>query len=741
MKKRTKAFSLTLVGALVVSMLPLHLVTGSAAFEKNAHQVVEDINLGWNLGNSLDAYSGTTIGNAGLSSETAWGNPATTQAMIDMVHDTGINTVRVPITWYNHMDPTTYKIDDAWMSRVKDVVDYVIADDMYCIINVHHDTGENGWLKATSDNLPQKEAMFTAIWEQISEEFAGYGDKLIFESLNEILDGSANQWYSPSSEAVPITNELNQIFVDTVRKSGGNNAKRNLIVNTYCAGANKEITGGFVLPNDTVSDRLIVETHIYQPFPFTSENYPEITTWDSQSLDMYVNNIYDQFVKNGTPVIIGEFGCANKNNSDQIASWAKYYLETCQEKGIKCIWWDNGAQYKLFNRRTLQISEPEILNTMLAVVNGEEYVPDTTVYGDADGDDKLTVLDVVQLQKYLLCLTKNCDISADMNKDNVLDVFDLALMKRSLLEQSNLTSGLDNWNSWVDTSAGADGEMTYTANGVNMQVNAGGEYEWNAQFFYEGVTLEQGATYQITFDYKADSKQTTSFHVMQGHDDYLPYYSGELNWTTAAQHYEDTFEYTEPTDKVCRVGFNLGGDGVNVPFNVEVANLKLVKVSGGTATTQPTTEPTTQPDAASANLCESAENWNGWYNEDGANASFIKQTDGMKIEVRQSGEVEWYVQDTYANLTLEKGATYCIEFDYIADRSVNLGIHVQQNYDPYEQYLYSPLSYTATKQHFRDEFKMTAAEDDAVIVFSCGGADANAPFAVTITGLTLTKIS
>ncbi len=321
MNIKSRMISFSAAAAMFVSVIAFNAGTGievNAAFEKNAEEIVADMGFGWNLGNSLDSYSGTVVGaNIGsTSSETAWGNPATTKEMIDMVKESGVETVRVPVTWYEHMNPNTYKIDEVYMNRVEEVVDYVLDDGMYCILNVHHDTGEKGWLKANSTNLEKKKEMFTAIWEQVSVNFADYGDKLLFEGYNEILDESSNQWYNPSSEACPISNELNQMFVDIVRKSGGNNDKRNLICNTYCAGANSEITRQFVLPKDTVSDRLIVETHIYQPFQFTSEAYPDITTWEPTYLDQYINNIYNQFVKNGTPVIIGEFGCANKGNMD-----------------------------------------------------------------------------------------------------------------------------------------------------------------------------------------------------------------------------------------------------------------------------------------------------------------------------------------------------------------------------------------------------------------------------------------
>lgn len=746
-----KSIAFSIVCTMAFSVLPLFegaaAIHADAAFEKNAAEIVADMGFGWNLGNSLDSYSGTTIGSniGSTSSETAWGNPATTKELIAMVKASGVETIRVPVTWYEHMNPSTYQIDETWMNRVEEVVNYVLDADLYCIINVHHDTGEKGWLKATSDNLDQKKAMFSAIWEQVSANFADYGDKLLFEGYNEILDGSANQWYNPSSEAIPIANELNQIFVDIVRNSGGNNARRNLICNTYCAGANSEITSGFVLPNDTVSNRLIVETHIYQPFPFTSEAYPEVTTWDPTSLNQYIDNVYNQFVKNGTPVIVGEFGCADKGNLDQITSWAKYYVEKCASYGIACIWWDNGTQYKVYNRRTLTIAKPDLLNTMIAAAKGENYVIDTTVKGDVNQDGALTIADAVILQKWLLG-AENTNLAdweaADLWEDGKLDARDFSVMKNLLLSANNLCEDINNWNNWIDTAVGANAEMSFTSNGVKMQVNAGGEQDWNAQIFYEPLTLEQGATYKISFDYKADSAQATTFHVMQAHDDYLPYYSGALSWTTTAQHYEDTFQYTKATDQVCRIAFNLGGSSVKVPFTVEVANLSLIKVSGGSAGEVTPSEPET-PSEDGTNLCEDAQNWTSWVNEEeGASAKVTATNNGIQAEVTNGGADLWYVQGSYVNLTLEEGATYRLEFDYEANQSVSLGVNVQQNYDPYGQYYYEPVDYTASKQHFSSTFTMTEATDDNVaIVFNFGGTDVPAGLTAEVSGLSLVRVS
>ncbi|MCR5121553.1 MAG: cellulase family glycosylhydrolase, partial [Ruminococcus sp.] len=439
MNSKTKsALTMSMVFAMALSSLTfVEPARAEAAFDKTAQQTVTDMGLGWNLGNSLDSYSGTTIGSnrGSTSSETAWGNPATTKELIDLVKNSGIKTVRVPVTWYEHMDPNTYQIDPTWMSRVEQVVNYVLDDDMYCIINVHHDTGEKGWLKANSTDLDNKKKMFKSIWEQLSEHFGDYGDKLLFEGFNEILDGSSNQWWIPSSEACPISNDLNQMFVDIVRSSGGNNAKRTLICNTYCGGANSEITSQYVLPKDTVSNKLIVEAHVYQPFEFTHESYPEETTWTSPRLDSVLNNLNSTFVQKGIPVIIGEFGCANKNNMDQITSWAKYLVETCTNRGIGCIWWDNGSQYKIYNRRTLKITQPDLLNAMLEAsgTSVSTHTASGLLWGDANNDGKLDTDDATLLQDYLLCKTANIDSKADMNRDGSINLHDFVALKKELL--------------------------------------------------------------------------------------------------------------------------------------------------------------------------------------------------------------------------------------------------------------------------------------------------------------------
>ena len=489
-----------------------------------AANVVNDIVFGWNLGNTLDSYSGTQLGhNEGLASETAWGNPKATQELIDLVKDNGINAVRVPVTWYNHMD-SDYVIDQEWMNRVQEVVDYVIHNDMYCIINVHHDTGAKGWLKASDANLEEKETMYTAIWEQISVRFADYDGKLMFEGFNELLNDS-DEWVNPDNRALEITNELNQIFVDTVRSSGGNNADRVLIVNTYCAGGNSQVTRDFVLPADSAVNSLIVEAHIYQPYYFTAEESPDVTTWSRDGLDSYLDNMYTGFIQKGIPVIIGEFGCVDKGNATERLSWAKYYMETCKEYGIKCFWWDNGTAYKVFSRRSLKVAEPELLGTMLAAAKGEEYVP------QAEEAEEVT---------------------------------------------DNLCANVDNWSGWANT--GTQAVISYLPDGVSVEVIESGEEEWYIQGSYINLTLEQGASYELSFDYVATLDITIPYHFQQNYEPYGVYVSGEMDCTKELQHYTTTINMTQATDGNVALVFNCGKREESVPYTLTVTNLSLVKL-------------------------------------------------------------------------------------------------------------------------------------------------------------------
>lgn len=317
-----------------------------------AGEIVSSIRAGWNLGNTLDSF-GDWILSSGTGSprsfETAWGNPVTTDQLMDDIKAAGFNAVRIPVTWTQHIaDDGTYQIDSDWMARVQEVVDSVLARDMYCIINLHHDVGGDSWLKASDESIAQAGDKFCAVWTQIANHFAAYDEHLLFEGFNEILN-EQNNWNYPGQAATTAVNTLNQLFVNTIRATGGRNASRVLLVNTYAAGTNVSSVADFVVPTDSAENCLIVEVHYYDPGAYCSaisgtSNTQAVWTENGgqAQVDRMLDRLYKRFTSQGIPVIIGEFGAANKHNAADRAEYAHYIVENAALRGIKCFWWDTG---------------------------------------------------------------------------------------------------------------------------------------------------------------------------------------------------------------------------------------------------------------------------------------------------------------------------------------------------------------------------------------------------------------
>lgn len=421
-----------------------------------AGEIVNDINVGWNLGNTLDSFgdwiydysSGTPD-----DFETSWGNPVTAKAMIQDVKTAGFNAVRIPVTWSQHIDgENDYSIDEAWMNRVQEVVDYVIDNDMYCILNVHHDVGGNSWLKASDSNIAENGEKFQAVWKQIAHHFASYDSKLMFEGFNEILDES-NNWGYPGTSATNAVNTLNQMFVDTVRATGGNNASHVLIVNTYAAGTSGLSQDDFVVPTDIVENSLIVEMHYYDPGAYCGEISADSNTqsiWTENGgksgVDGMLYNVYTHFTSKGIPVILGEFGAANKDNENDRADYAGYLVENAKKYGIKCFWWDMGGKiendaefgyYKgmaLYDRYNQRWIFPEIVKAITGV---DVTAHSSTVKGDVNADGEFSIADVVMMQKWLICTGDLTDWKAgDLYEDERLNAMDLCLMRGMLIQDS-----------------------------------------------------------------------------------------------------------------------------------------------------------------------------------------------------------------------------------------------------------------------------------------------------------------
>ena len=255
-------------------------------------KIIDQMGFGWNLGNSLDAHNGFT--NEGLKSETSWGNPVTTENIISKLVSKGFKTIRIPVTWHNHLIDQRYTIDPNWMNRVKTVVDWCIKKGLYVILNVHHDQADYGVSYGRGyypryNQITESEKFLLNIWSQITLAFNnGYDHHLIFEALNEPrLKGDSHEWWyqpgdSSCEEAIKVINEYNQLIHTVIRKSGGNNKSRFLLFTSGAAAYSYVTSSGFTLPDDSAYNpkirKILVSVHMYLPYDFAmngdmSKNY------------------------------------------------------------------------------------------------------------------------------------------------------------------------------------------------------------------------------------------------------------------------------------------------------------------------------------------------------------------------------------------------------------------------------------------------------------------------------------
>ncbi len=306
---------------------------------ENAKDAVKNMGVGWNLGNTLDANDASKTWTTTEQHETCWGQPVTKPELMKMMKEAGFNSIRVPVTWYQEMD-SEGNVNEAWMNRVKEVVDYVIDNGMYCILNVHHDTGDGNthWIHASSTNYNKNKAKFEKLWKQIAETFKDYDQHLLFEGYNEMLDDN-NTWNEPKNktDGYKAINDYAKSFVTTVRNSGGNNASRNLIVNTYSASSTPNAMQNLDKPED--SNHIIFQIHSYPNWQTKSNAKNEI--------DNLISNIKAKLIDRA-PVIIGEYATFTTWPSEidyyakdkEVALYAMDYLiKKTKENGIGTCYW------------------------------------------------------------------------------------------------------------------------------------------------------------------------------------------------------------------------------------------------------------------------------------------------------------------------------------------------------------------------------------------------------------------
>ncbi|HIR88932.1 MAG TPA: glycoside hydrolase family 5 protein [Candidatus Fimimorpha faecalis] len=332
MKNMMKLFSKHIIEVIILTFTICLIFTGEYSYGEvnNAQDVVNDMKIGWNLGNTFDSIDNKKI-NSVTYYETLWNNPVTMESDIIAIKKAGFNAIRIPVTYYDHVNAEGI-IDFKWLDRIEEVVNYVLNNGMYCIINLHHDTGNNAWIKADMDTIDENASRVQNLWAQIAEKFIQYDQKLVFEGFNEILDRE-NNWVAPKESSLQATNILNQKFVDTVRESGGNNKNRYLVVNFYAASYSEKMLNYFQLPSDIVEDHLIVEVHCYD----TSK----------AKIDEMISYLKERFINKGIPVIIGEFGMKNGQSGEmKREDYASYLISKTKSEGITCFWWDDGGKYE-----------------------------------------------------------------------------------------------------------------------------------------------------------------------------------------------------------------------------------------------------------------------------------------------------------------------------------------------------------------------------------------------------------
>lgn len=346
-----------------------------------SQQLVEDMTFGWNLGNTLDVCQADRDGDGKVNEhveagekvdETLWGNPKATKELFTSLKKNGVNAVRIPVTWRDHMD-SNGNIDREWMDRVQQVVDYAYSQGMYVIINVHHDGGGDPKFGAWIIEESQKDyntflKKYKNVWKQIAERFKNYSDYLIFESMNEV--GFDTLYNKNKADAYNLINKINQDFVDIIRATGGNNAKRHLLIAGYYTDIERTCDSLYKMPYDKAG-RCILSVHYYTPWDFCTCDIKH--TWGTKSevrqMETLIGKMKKNFVDKGIPVIIGEYAASGSDLSSCI-----FFIEKlnklCSDYGIATFIWDSGRQV---NRKTYKWRTPQYLEALKRATSGKDY--------------------------------------------------------------------------------------------------------------------------------------------------------------------------------------------------------------------------------------------------------------------------------------------------------------------------------------------------------------------------------
>ena len=341
--------------------------------ELNAWHAAKLMGMGVNIGNTLE---NTTTW------ETGWGNPLITRKYVESLAALGFKTVRLPVAWDTYARDGRIAPDK--FARVEEVVDWITSAGMFCVVNIHWD---GGWIDSSQkERFPKTFATFSAeaerkyvsYWNQIASYFASKNERLIFEALNEETNfegmGSRQQSFATLAR-------VNQLFIDTVRKTGGNNAKRLLIVTGYSTDIEKTTSSDYVLPTDAVPHKLLISVHYYTPWQFAGmtkdESWGKVQpTWGSSSDVAELNRLFDkmqEFCKrNDIPAFIGEFGVTDKKATDSRVRWMSAVAQGALARRMVPVLWDTGGD---ISRRPPYSISPALGQVILKLAGDQSHAP------------------------------------------------------------------------------------------------------------------------------------------------------------------------------------------------------------------------------------------------------------------------------------------------------------------------------------------------------------------------------
>lgn len=340
-----------------------------ALFNMSSKNFVSKFKIGINTGRSLDCQitkSGDeyTIADLNATEQKYDFIQPTDTELIKAFKSAGYNAVRMPVTWSEAIGAAPdYKVSDILMDRVQQVVDMILAEDMYCIINTHN---EFNWLYTQNSDLSSMYAKYTALWQQIAERFKDYDGRLIFEGYNEVLK-KPDDWGSKTESDYTVVNNLAQKFVDAVRASGSNNENRFLVVAPYGAYLGETEIQKLTIPTDSAKDKIIVSVHYYFPSASLNSSKTLDLITDKAELDEKFSIVKTNLIDKGYTVIMDEFGVADHNDTASRVAWTEYVVNKATDMNIPMFWWDNGCTLGIFDRSTAPYEQkyPTIIEAMM----------------------------------------------------------------------------------------------------------------------------------------------------------------------------------------------------------------------------------------------------------------------------------------------------------------------------------------------------------------------------------------